>query len=126
MEMLLLWLVLLMLVLLLLLSSLVWCWHTFSPFYHVYLLHVISNLALNHNPLILLYCTIYFLTLSVFIFPYLLIVSSIHFFALPFFQSNISRCGNFSVVPFSKFNSSHMLEFDDPLLIYSSCLIFPF
>ena len=129
--MLLLWLVLWMLVLmlfliLLLLSLLDWCWYTFSLFCHVYLSHIIFNLALNYNPLILFYHAIYFLTLSIFILSYLPIISSIHLFALPFSQSNISRYGDFKVFAFSKFNSSQMLEFDDPLLIYSSCLTFPF
>ena len=87
--------------------------------------HIIFNLALSCNPLILFYHTIYFLNLSTFILSYLLIISSIHFFALPsFFWSNISGRGNFKVFAFSKFNLSLMLEFDDPLLIYSSCLIF--
>ena len=87
---------------------------------------IIFNLALSYNPLILFYHAIYFLTFSIFILSYLLIISSIHFFALPFFQSNISRCRNFKVSAFSKVNSSLMLEFDDRLLIYSSYLIFPF
>ena len=52
--------------------------------------HVIFNLVLNYNPLILFYCAIYFLTLSIFILSCLLIVSSIHFFALPFlFHSGV-------------------------------------
>ena len=112
--MLLLWLVLWMLVMLLL-PSLVWCWYTFSSFCYVYLSHVIFNLALNYNLLILFYHTIYFLTLSIF-YP---IVSSIHLLVL---QSSISKCDNFKVFVFSKFKSSQTLEFDDPLLIYSSCL----
>ena len=127
--MLLLWLVLWMLVILLLillLSSLVWCQYTFSSFCHVYLSHVIFNLPLNYIPLILFYHTIYFLTLSIFILSYLPIVSSIHPFALPFSWSNVSRCGNFKVFAFSKFYLSQTLEFDDPLLTYSSCLTFPF
>ena len=127
--MLLLWLVLWMLVMLLLilllLPSLVWCWYIFSSFCHVYLSHIIFNLALNYNLLILYYHAIYFLTLSIFILSYIPIISSIHLFALPhsrvlYQDVAILKFG------FSKFNPSQVLEFDDPLLIYSSCLTFPF
>ena len=103
-------------------AIIVWCWYTFSSFCHVYLSRVIFNLALNYNPLILFYCAIYFLTLSIFI----LLLPLFAFLLYPFFQSSISRCGNFKVFAFSKFNSSQMLEFDDPLFKYSSCLTFFF
>ena len=118
-----LWMLVMLLLLILLLPSLVWCQYTFSSFCHVYLSCIIFNLAPNYNLLILFYCAIYFLTLSIFILSHLPIISSIHFFALPFFQN---KTWQFQSVAFSKFNSSQMLEFDDSLLVYSSCLIFLF
>ena len=49
---------------------------------------IIFSLVLNYNPLILFYYAIYFL--SFFILSCILIVSSIHFFALPFlFHSGV-------------------------------------
>ena len=51
---------------------------------------IIFNLVLNYNPLILFYHDIYFITLSIFIFSCLLMVSSFHFFAIPFlFHSRV-------------------------------------